>query len=69
MATSIVALFSSVVFIAIVSLKMMFNEGSEQEIEDQLYLEFPTMSLAKALVHLSQVLLSCTVVLERFVCS
>ena len=41
--------------------------ASEQEIEGQAYLEFPTMSLAKTLVHLSQVLLGCAVILERLV--
>ena len=43
--------------------------ASEQETEDQLYLEFPTMGLAKALVYLSQVLFSCAVILERLICS
>lgn len=41
--------------------------GSKQEVEDQLYLEFPTMSLAKTLIHLSQTFLGCAVILERLV--
>lgn len=41
--------------------------ASEQEIKDQLYLEFPTMRLAKTLVHLSQLLLGCAVILERLI--
>ena len=41
--------------------------ASEQEIDVQLYLEFPTMGLAKTLVHLSQVLLGCAVILERLI--